>query len=589
MKLLLKTMVFLGVLFYSVESRDNRTRIAKRSASVYSVEGCFRMFPPGSLDSSDMGIHQSSNIRCQEICRDKGYVLAATKGQMCHCSNIYPRGKKVVDQECSTRCRSYTPCHDVQSCCGGPNAYSVSVVGDIDVAKQTLRRLANKWQTNVGYHNSMLRHVGLLYDADWRSSIENGGWSKCNKEHYINGLSRENQYSGSSSDPLGRIDYASCQKEPGDQVCNYQFAFLFTSGTVWKTCKQGYFMSGVFTQPGAQKISDLAQFHCCRPKKQKEQWGHCYNHDVSSSLDNKGWSTCRSGYFMAGMERGYCDGLHCVNQIKCCQMESLAVSENPKLSIKLKDTTNKGQLKECTMEARDLTPESKTYECKSLSNLKDVASLESVSFKMEDESDPLTSKPERVKNYIPVICMPASSDYECKKVLAVSVAQSSTLTIGSGFSMTTTFGVKTAFEANWFGQKFKNEISFELSASSSLNIGTSKTTTKTVTDTTWVTVKVPANQQVMIDLLRQKIDIVYKWSGVFRLLGKYKMNWQTAKKEETKQDITTVLSGPDREMYAFGKWKYPNTDVLQVVVTDKYGEKKGCEHATGVDKNCLID
>ena len=39
------------------------------------------MFPPGSLDSSDMGIHQSSNIRCQEICRDKGYVLAATKGK----------------------------------------------------------------------------------------------------------------------------------------------------------------------------------------------------------------------------------------------------------------------------------------------------------------------------------------------------------------------------------------------------------------------------------------------------------------------------------------------------------------------------
>ena len=102
-------------------------------------------------------------------------VLRYHPGKMCHCSNIYPRGKQVVDQECSTRCRSYTPCHDVQSCCGGPNAYSVSVVGDIDVAKQTLRRLANKWQTNVGYHNSMLRHVGLLYDADWRSSIDNGG------------------------------------------------------------------------------------------------------------------------------------------------------------------------------------------------------------------------------------------------------------------------------------------------------------------------------------------------------------------------------------------------------------------------------
>ena len=35
--------------------------------------------------------HQSSNVRCQEICRDKGYVLAATRGQQCHCGNVYPK------------------------------------------------------------------------------------------------------------------------------------------------------------------------------------------------------------------------------------------------------------------------------------------------------------------------------------------------------------------------------------------------------------------------------------------------------------------------------------------------------------------
>ena len=57
----------------------------------------------------------------------------------------------MAPSQCQSRCRSYTPCHSVQSCCGGPNAYSVSVVGNIDVAKQVLRRLAQKWQTNDQY------------------------------------------------------------------------------------------------------------------------------------------------------------------------------------------------------------------------------------------------------------------------------------------------------------------------------------------------------------------------------------------------------------------------------------------------------
>lgn len=36
----------------------------------------------------------SSNLRCQDICRDKGYILAATKSQQCHCGNVYPKGIK---------------------------------------------------------------------------------------------------------------------------------------------------------------------------------------------------------------------------------------------------------------------------------------------------------------------------------------------------------------------------------------------------------------------------------------------------------------------------------------------------------------
>ena len=53
--------------------------------------------------------------------------------------------------------------------------------------------------------------------------------------------------------------------------------------------------------------------------------------------------------------------------------------------------------------------------------------------------------------------------------------------------------------------------------------------------------------------------------------------------------MTTVLSGSKREMYSFGSWSYPGTDVLRVVITDKYGNKKsGCEHEPGKTNSCEL-
>ena len=62
--------------------------------------------------------------------------------------------------------------------------------------------------------------------------------------------------------------------------------------------------------------------------------------------------------------------------------------------------------------------------------------------------------------------------------------------------------------------------------------------------------------------------------------------WKT--NQEIFQDVTTVLSGSKREMYAFGSYSYPGTHVLRVVI-DKYGNKKsGCEHKLGKAKRCAM-
>ena len=61
----------------------------------------------------------------------------------------------------------------------------------------------------------------------------------------------------------------------------------------------------------------------------------------------------------------------------------------------------------------------------------------------------------------------------------------------------------------------------------------------------------------------------------------YTVRWNNG--QQKTEDITTVLTGTDRILYAFGKWEYPGTDVISVLVTDKYGKnkKEGCSHEAG--------
>ena len=114
----------------------------------------------------------ASNIRCQDICKEKGYILAATqsKGPLptvkCYCGNVYPNGKIINGTYCNRRCRSYTECQGPVECCGGDKAYSVSVVGNIDVPKQILRRLSKLWQSQSNYRSHMQRQVPNMEHED---------------------------------------------------------------------------------------------------------------------------------------------------------------------------------------------------------------------------------------------------------------------------------------------------------------------------------------------------------------------------------------------------------------------------------------
>ena len=587
-----KVLVLVTVLVPMAISMADEATPRKRSVNAYTVEGCFSSFPAAGL-TKKMGGH-NSNVRCQDTCRDKGYILAATKGNQCQCGNIYPKGKKVNDNRCTTSCRAWSFCHGPQSCCGGRRAYSVSVVGNIDVAKQVLRRLSHEWQTHAGYRNYMKKQFTIPStqwdNENWWQSFDNKGWSLCSKGRYMTGLYRNVK---SSSDPIYKLEEANCTDAPGylypakgDRDCYDHDWWESFDDEGWSTCRNGYYMTGLYRNSG-DNLYSIEEAECCRPKSQVKSWGDCYNKNVWDAFDDKGWSICSSGYYMAGLYRNSCDRLGCLEEFKCCKMGAYngdSWVERPDLVIKVKDTS--GQLKRCSMNAMDTSASSKTYECKIISDRTNMLAMNALKFDIEDKSPLNVAKPQPIKGFRPVICSAHKNSYKCTKWFTTAVSTSSTFTIGTGLTLAVKVGTSVEVSSGLFGTGSKSTFSTEVTASSSFNIESSKTKTYTTTDNTDISVQVPENTEIKINLLRTVQDLEYKWKAVFEFLGKYSAKWKND--QEIFQDVTTVLSGSKREMYAFGSWSYPGTDVLRVVITDKYGTEKssGCEHSPGKAKSC---
>ena len=95
---------------------------------------------------------------------------------------------------CTTRCVSYTSCDGPQECCGGGSSYySLSVVGDIDVAKEVLERLRSKWLGVKEYRDHVMKKINVGFPGsykrtDWVHSFDNIGWSTCEKNSHGNYL-----------------------------------------------------------------------------------------------------------------------------------------------------------------------------------------------------------------------------------------------------------------------------------------------------------------------------------------------------------------------------------------------------------------
>jgi hypothetical protein len=135
----------------------------------------------------------------------------------------------------------------------------------------------------------------------------------------LNGL-----YSNGGSD-LTSMKTAKCCGNSDSFVLLSQCKQVFWWSTMkkagWSTCPAGMYLVGLRhnKKPG-NGMSALDQGTCCHYKTQKV-WGNCKT--VDAKLGHAGWSSCPSGYNVAGFVRTASadaqDSISVIGKIKCCQ------------------------------------------------------------------------------------------------------------------------------------------------------------------------------------------------------------------------------------------------------------------------------
>ena len=138
----------------------------KRAAAELRFEGCFSDTENKVLQSAKkFYATDNTNAECVDKCAEKAFAISSTKGSYCYCTNTLPvprlwkannKNASGISGPCSKACpgtraaQRNIPCQG-DECCGGPNAYSVYLSGEIDVLKQLLRRITSNQITRLGY------------------------------------------------------------------------------------------------------------------------------------------------------------------------------------------------------------------------------------------------------------------------------------------------------------------------------------------------------------------------------------------------------------------------------------------------------
>ena len=179
--------------------------------------------------------------------------------------------------------------------------------------------------------------------ADWSKRFKKAGWSRCADDHFLTGMYRSDRKS--KTEGLDRIKEAECKSVESTLAVDcpetdcYELkirAFIFNKKK-WAVCKAGYFMQSIYSankEKYASRVGlhKIEKFKCCRPRSKNVAQANCYEHDVKSSFDKKGWSKCNSGFYMKGIYKSACTDLHCLDKFQCCEMVAASTTVTTKIA-----------------------------------------------------------------------------------------------------------------------------------------------------------------------------------------------------------------------------------------------------------------
>ncbi|XP_022781842.1 uncharacterized protein LOC111322890 [Stylophora pistillata] len=184
----------------------------------------------------------------------------------------------------------------------------------------------NELQTCSGFIVSVSAYSDCI-EVDWNISLGSAGWASCPLGKYLRGVSRAHI---TNPDGIDNIKAGKCCTPPHefldqDTECKtVNWKTRLSKNHKWASCPEGYFLRG-FYYSNKTLLNNIEQAWCCRPKNYISRTKECYLQDVGIKLDKEGWSTCGDWYHMAGVYRGGCNFLHCIETLTCCKIMAQGV------------------------------------------------------------------------------------------------------------------------------------------------------------------------------------------------------------------------------------------------------------------------
>jgi len=156
--------------------------------------------------------------------------------------------------------------------------------------------------------------------ANWWGSLDNQMWSRLPGNALLTGMYRH----PNGRDRVFAIEegrYRRVKNTRGETCYNANWWGSFDRKG-WSNCKTGYFMAGIYRTghmwDRTSGIHQLEMARCCKPKGGNNVYGTCTKDNL---FNRNGVSQCGAGKAITGLYRSNDNSINGMDKMKCCELE----------------------------------------------------------------------------------------------------------------------------------------------------------------------------------------------------------------------------------------------------------------------------